>query len=147
MKKCSRCKLPKDEGEFNRDRSRPDGLNHRCKPCNTLHVKETQARQKQQLGYEQYRNKRRKYELSHYYGVSVGEYSQMVKKQKDRCAICQNKPERCLAIDHCHKTEIVRGLLCRKCNSAIGLFDDDIEKIRRALRYLLRAKKRLAKTP
>ena len=39
-------------------------------------------------------------------------------------------------IDHCHETGKVRGLLCSKCNIALGNFDDDIETLKRAISYL-----------
>jgi hypothetical protein len=135
-KRCSQCKFPKDESEFCKDRSRPDGLNHRCRLCNRSHVQNIAAKQKKQFGKKKYRRRRRKYELTHYYGISVEDYAKLVKNQGDKCAICGTKPEAYLAIDHCHETNRVRGLLCRKCNSAIGLFDDDIHKIENALMYL-----------
>lgn len=136
MKRCSKCKFPKDESEFCKDRSRPDGLNHRCNLCNTSHVQDIAARQKKQFGEKEYRRRRRKYELTHYYGISTEDYANLVEKQGDKCAICGTKPEAYLAIDHCHKTNRIRGLLCRKCNSAIGLFDDNPLRIQRALDYL-----------
>lgn len=136
MKRCSKCKFPKEDFEFAKDRSRPDGLNHRCRICNRLHVQEIATRQKRQFGENEYRRRRRKYELTHYYGISVKDYTQLVENQGDKCAICGTKPEAYLAIDHCHKTNRIRGLLCRKCNSAIGLFDDDPWRVEQALRYL-----------
>lgn len=135
-KRCSRCKLMKDFTEFCNDKSRVDGLNHRCKPCNRLHVQTIAEKQKKQFGEAEYRHRRRKYELTHYYGISPDDYQILVERQKDKCAICGRKPEAYLAIDHCHNTNQVRGLLCRKCNSAIGLFDDNIQKIENALMYL-----------
>jgi hypothetical protein len=41
-----------------------------------------------------------------------------------------------LSVDHCHKTQRVRGLLCRRCNAAIGLLSDDISRVEAALNYL-----------
>ena len=59
--------------------------------------------------------------------------------QGDGCAICggvNDPPGRRLAIDHDHVTGQVRGLLCYRCNSAIGLFKDDVTVLRRAILYL-----------
>ena len=135
-KRCSKCKLIKELLEFTKDKSRKDGRCHRCKACGLLNTQAIAARQKKTLGKVEYRRRRRKYELTHYYGISPCDYDRMVERQKDKCAICGTKPEAYLAIDHCHNTNQVRGLLCRKCNSAVGLFDDDIQKIERVLVYL-----------
>ena len=57
-------------------------------------------------------------------------------KQKE-CQICgvADKP---LDLDHCHKTNKVRGMLCRLCNRGLGHFHDDIGKISKAIEYLKR---------
>jgi len=63
----------------------------------------------------------------------------MLEEQNYRCAICNNEDEvegRRLAIDHCHTTGVVRGLLCGKCNRGIGLFYDSQELLERAINYL-----------
>lgn len=43
-----------------------------------------------------------------------------------------------LAVDHCHATGRVRGLLCQRCNSAIGLLDEDADRMRIAVEYVRR---------
>lgn len=50
------------------------------------------------------------------------------------CAICGSKVR--LVVDHCHKTGRIRGVLCAKCNSAIGLLGDDTERLASAIEYL-----------
>lgn len=63
--------------------------------------------------------------------------------QNDLCAIC-GRPERSmlkgkvrrLAVDHDHKSSKVRGLLCADCNRALGLFQDDPDRLRMAAEYL-----------
>lgn len=54
--------------------------------------------------------------------------------KEDGCAICPS--HHLLSIDHCHETMEIRGWLCRKCNSALGFFNDDPERLRLALKYL-----------
>ncbi|KKN55448.1 hypothetical protein LCGC14_0582180 [marine sediment metagenome] len=81
----------------------------------------------------------RRAKIKHYFGISLEEYEEMFISQKGRCAICQGKQKhgsRLLAIDHCHLTGVVRGLLCHKCNIGLGLFDDDGALLARAIEYL-----------
>jgi len=73
------------------------------------------------------------------YGITLDEYNVMLKAQDNKCAICNNEDEvkgRKLAIDHCHTTGSVRGLLCGKCNRALGLFYDNRELLHNAIQYL-----------
>jgi hypothetical protein len=73
------------------------------------------------------------------YGITVETYEQLLREQAGVCAICGGKPEnRRLSVDHDHTTGLVRGLLCRKCNSAIGYMSDSLVKLQRATRYLER---------
>lgn len=69
------------------------------------------------------------------YGLTEDEYAQMLREQDNRCAICRRS--RPLEVDHCHGNGHVRGLLCGKCNSALGYLGDDPEVIQRAAQYLL----------
>ena len=74
------------------------------------------------------------------YGLTAGDVIAMLAAQDGGCAICGHKPDstsdRRLAIDHDHETGRVRGLLCYRCNTAIGLLGDDPERLRRAADYL-----------
>jgi len=76
--------------------------------------------------------------------LSYEDYLVMVESQKNLCAICKI-PETAkhksgttclLSIDHCHKTKKVRGLLCKKCNTALGFFEDDLSVILNAYSYI-----------
>ena len=72
------------------------------------------------------------------YGITVEDYKQMLLQQQGVCAICHRPPvpHKRLAVDHDHKTGQVRGLLCAPCNNALGLFQESIEVVGRALTYL-----------
>ena len=78
------------------------------------------------------------------YGITVAEYDAMWKKQGGRCGACR-LPETAtykgvvkrLAVDHNHETGQVRGLLCLRCNRALGLLQDDPVKLERLREYLL----------
>lgn len=68
---------------------------------------------------------------------TLEEYRAMNDEQREVCAICGEKDQnRMLSIDHCHETLKVRGLLCKRCNSALGFFRDDIKIVANAVVYL-----------
>jgi len=71
------------------------------------------------------------------YGMTVEQYDKLLEKQNGVCAICKRSPEQMLAVDHCHETGRVRGLLCRSCNLGIGHLDDDVSKVWAAMEYLV----------
>src|SRR5690606_5587543 len=73
------------------------------------------------------------------YGITLDDYFAMLERQGGVCAICHQECQtrNSLAVDHCHETGRVRGLLCNRCNRALGLLRDDPEVIRRAASYLV----------
>jgi hypothetical protein len=92
-----------------------------------------------QRGNRVNRSKERSHALSlmYLYGLTVDGYNKLLKKQKGKCFICQQKPSnKKLCVDHDHETGEVRGLLCDKCNRGLGLFDDSVERLQRAVEYL-----------
>ena len=77
------------------------------------------------------------------YKVTYADVLTMLEHQNYLCAICKevgfnmNKHVRSsLNLDHCHATGQVRGLLCHNCNRALGLFKDDVERMKTAIEYL-----------
>lgn len=70
------------------------------------------------------------------YGISVEKYNEILHKQNGVCAICFRCDNRNLSVDHSHETERVRGLLCRKCNLAIGNMEENINFLKSAINYL-----------
>lgn len=83
--------------------------------------------------------------LKRHYGITIEQYNGMLASQSGCCAICL-KPESneirgkvvALAVDHCHTSGKVRALLCSSCNTALGLFNDDVELLAKARGYVLR---------
>lgn len=76
------------------------------------------------------------------YGLTNEEYKKMYNDQKGVCKICgknnntkEGKAKR-LCVDHCHKTNTIRGLLCDNCNIGLGNFKDDVELLEKAINYL-----------
>lgn len=91
-----------------------DGLAWRCKSC--LSAKD------------------RAKHLMRTYGMSVADLDAMLLAQHGVCAICQVAPA--AHVDHDHQTDNVRGLLCFRCNAALGQLGDDPLVLRRAARYV-----------
>ena len=90
-------------------------------------------------------NKTTSYKWKARYGITPEQYMELFKIQNGRCAICGNeetarhtrsKEVQKLAVDHCHTTGKVRGLLCQDCNRGLGKFHDDPERLRKAIDYL-----------
>jgi hypothetical protein len=83
----------------------------------------------------------RRRSLKSTYGLTTEQYEAMVAAQGGRCAICStdhpgNKRHKHWSVDHDHKTKAVRGLLCHGCNTGLGAFGDDIERLTKAVAYL-----------
>lgn len=72
------------------------------------------------------------------YGITLEDYNNLLILQNNKCAICLNelKQGRSTHVDHCHNSNKVRGLLCVKCNLALGLLKDNIEALDRIYNYL-----------
>jgi len=115
MKTCSRCKEEKPFEAYCKRSDAKDGLQYHCKSCDTKgHRKER-------------------------YGINPEEYNQMYVDQEGKCHICETHEDnlpRVLCVDHCHETGAVRGLLCRHCNLALGMFKDNPKLLQRALQYV-----------
>lgn len=81
---------------------------------------------------------RRDYDWQYRYGLSPEQYLDKYIGQNGKCKICGREPAEgeYLQVDHDHETREVRGLLCSRCNKAIGFFEEDLDIITQALKYL-----------
>ena len=82
---------------------------------------------------------RARYSRKSKYGLSPAEYLKLMEEQKGACAICKKKPgkaERSLCVDHDHRTDAIRGLLCHSCNFMIGHSGDSVHNLMGGARYL-----------
>lgn len=91
---------------------------------------------------------RREGEYRRNYGISLGEYNNLLKKQNNVCAICneketakQNVNSKLLCVDHSHSDGKIRGLLCTKCNKVLGLVNDSEFILKNMINYLKGDKK------
>lgn len=73
------------------------------------------------------------------FGITQEEYNKMLESQNGVCAVCGglNKGKG-LCVDHDHRTGKIRGLLCHKCNLALGMAEDNLETLKNLVTYLLR---------
>lgn len=72
--------------------------------------------------------------LRNRYGLAIEDYDAMFTQCGGLCEICRVAPVR--AVDHCHQTGKVRGLLCSTCNRGLGVFKDSLEGLEKACEYL-----------
>lgn len=133
--RCSVCKFEMPKENFVKDASKTmrGGYSYTCLPCQREHSANMDKKRS-------WKDRRNSY-LKRKFGISLSEYEDMLVKQSGVCAIC-GKPEqtdRSLAVDHCHETGFVRGLLCVKCNTGMGNLGDNVEILQKAIDYLLAA--------
>lgn len=77
-------------------------------------------------------DKIRNYVLKRRYGTTIEEYKKLLENQNHSCAICgmhEGEFKKSLHLDHCHKINKIRGLLCANCNTALGHFKEDVDLI------------------
>lgn len=135
-KTCPCCGETKSAADFAvRKTERPGHLVAHCKTCNLQ--KQQDRKRRDPTIYERVE---RRSKLKLQYNLSLEDYDAMFKAQGSACAICKattpGARTKHFHVDHCHKTGVVRGLLCHKCNRGIGLFDDNPNHVSQALAYL-----------
>lgn len=136
-------KKVKESGDLWR-RNNPDKVKASKKSYRLRHLK----RVKRQIR-KAYNKNKKKYLYNRYrawlwekYKISREQYEKILKKQKGLCAICRSTQlcgrRSTLYADHCHKTEKFRGLICFKCNTMLGMANDSVVVLKRAIKYLRR---------
>ena len=81
--------------------------------------------------------KTRRHSLKRNYNITLEEYQEILTKQKNGCAICGKMESlREMPVDHCHKTGVIRGVLCHWCNKGLGQFFDNPQILRKAADYI-----------
>ncbi len=124
-------------------------LSYRCKQCdkqrrddyNKKHGEKAVAARK--AYYDLNKDKIRSKVLLKNYGIDSEEYDGLLSSQNGVCAICR-QPEMLkrrgktapLSVDHDHTTGKIRGLLCSRCNTGLGLFRDDTKLLKAATWYI-----------
>lgn len=106
--------------------------------------KKKYAEKYRQINRKKLRKKQLYYILNKFYKLNIKDYNKLLKSQNYKCAICR-KPETRknkngkfrLSIDHDHKTNKVRGLLCHWCNTRLGFFKDNINLLNKLFKSLI----------
>jgi hypothetical protein len=135
LKTCRKCSFEAHTEEelklFKMNRKAKDGRDYICKKCDNI-------RPKKVLDREKYLRERREYYYQTKYGFDIAFKEQKVKDGLN-CEICEVPLTnvRTTATDHSHKKGHVRGFLCNKCNTGLGKFNDDVEMLDKAMRYLI----------
>ncbi len=131
MRVCPKCKNNREESDFKSDR--------RCRFCNNertrLYKKAHPLKVNDLNRIARYRK----------FGFTQEAYEKLLKDQDEKCAVCKkvetekdnNGRIKTLAVDHCHTTNRVRGLLCAACNKAEGLLQGDVQRILALTDYLM----------
>ena len=137
QKKCSKCDEFKALTEYQQMLTGYLGVANKCKVCYKAYYNENRehklAYQKQyeQENREQVSRTHRAWVLKNKFNLTHEEFSELA---KNGCMICGTYDSLC--VDHSHVTNEVRGILCKGCNGAIGIFKDDVELLLKAAAYL-----------
>ena len=75
------------------------------------------------------------------FGLSKEQYETILREQRGRCALCEEPLSAGWVIDHCHMTMKVRALLHPKCNTLLGMVNEDPRRLELAIAYLKRHNK------
>lgn len=139
MKRCARCGVEKPLDEFHNKVESKDGKQSQCKLCNNKRVKEWQAANPKRHRENWKRHTLNRNSLvrkAREYNIDFEELQTLVNNANGFCEICKREPIKWLVVDHCHDTMLVRGILCERCNQALGLFADNPEYLENAIKYL-----------
>ena len=146
---CTNCGVTKYISAFGSGKRSEGGRRSQCKACINAQQRARYSPEKNAAYLRKYRKRdperRRRYQLKGLYGLTLEDFSQMLKAQNGKCAICGNsdprhrrkyRPSPHLHVDHCHESGRVRGLLCGTCNKGLGCFSHDASALQSAIRYL-----------
>ena len=131
LRKCSKCKDIKILNEFHKDKAnKATGYASLCKICKLEYDK---SKAKHTYGKK----------LERTFGITIMEYDQMLILQNNKCLLCERDRKsfnKNFAVDHCHSTGKVRGILCGPCNVSIGLIKESSLTAYKMFQYLIKHK-------
>lgn len=134
MKTCRICRQELSDNKFYFRKDTKKFVTE-CKNCYKLRTNSDKVKLRRKER-EHLHKKGRKLQLKKLYNITLEQFDILVALQSNKCAICGEeliKP----FLDHDHRTNKIRGILCRNCNIAIGLLSDSPVKLINAVRYLV----------
>ena len=142
---CTLCRKEKTLLEFSPRKNGRLGLDSRCKECKAELARDYSLKNKEKISQNnaewrknnpgRYTKRSRGYVMKRY-GITTEEYDELFLIQEGRCKICSRVSEKALHVDHDHKTGRVRGLLCHRCNTSIGLMEESADNLKRMIEYI-----------
>jgi hypothetical protein len=147
MKTCTQCKHEKPTSQFRILRKNKNGSNlyrGKCDDCYNEHYRKKyhkltleEKKVKQKRNNQRWSPEKRKdYKLQKNFGITLDQFKIMLQNQDNKCYICKKNILDCGHVDHCHKTGKVRKILCRNCNTGIGLLREDVSILYNCIFYL-----------
>ncbi len=159
MKRCKKCGVLKPLADFYANKGGRDDVRPECKACTSARRKAwysenrereiERVRSWQQANHAHYLRNQAEYRarvtrehrsghLKRKFDLTLDEYERFLERQNGACAICDDPPNECISlhVDHDHGTGEIRGLLCVRCNNALGLFRENPDVLKRAIRYV-----------
>lgn len=124
-KTCSKCKETKHFSEFYKRKTGKDWVSSWCKVCVKLDCRKRYDKTSSATDW-----------IKRKYGLSAEDFNRLVELQGNSCNICFVKFINTPHVDHCHKTNKVRGLLCSACNKGLGFFKENPIHLANAIKYL-----------
>ena len=169
LKLCWSCKLTKPFSDFNKCKTGSHGLQGRCRDCGRMQCRAWYERNKESererarnrarvygpkerernkqwaaANPEKARHHSRKKLLGKKYNMTVEEHDGLFASQGFACGACGSpnpNSKKGWSTDHCHKTGVIRGIVCHHCNIGIGHAKDNAETLRKWIAYLERSLK------
>jgi len=129
-----------ESGERRRANSRARSARYRARNRAAIRAKNCARAKKRYHEDPEYRRRQRELTRIRLYGISPDDYDRLLARQQGACAICKRKSDAVLCVDHCHSTGKVRGLVCRRCNTGLGCYEDNLDLMRAAMAYLVRSR-------
>jgi hypothetical protein len=128
---CTGCNQDKLEDCFSKKKSSNSGYQSRCKECQNNYLSKTwypKNKDKHILNTRDWKSNNKDREVSYSLNISIIEAKKLIEKGKTSCDICGSNKN--LNYDHCHKTNLARGVLCTKCNMLLGKLGDNLESVK-----------------